>query len=109
MVYLAHHLRRLLVALAVYVPQHQDGSSPGELLGEEPPQAASSAGDHAHLSRHALLLGPHHPFRPGGDKSPEHFKDDHEELRDDDHHLGQVRRRKGRGANRSFLKIKLKK
>lgn len=91
MVDLPHHLRRLLVALAVNVPQHQDRPSPGELLGEEPPEAAPSAGDHAHLSRDALLLGPHHPLGPGRDEGPEHFENDHEELRDDDHHLGSTR------------------
>lgn len=97
---LPHHLRRLLVALAVNVPQHQDRSSAGELLGEEPPEAAPGAGDHAHLSRDALLLGPHHPLGPGCDEGPEHLEDDHEELREDVDHLGpewfHLRREEGR-------------
>lgn len=87
MVNLSHHLRRFLVALAVYVPQHQDGSSPGELLGKEPPETASSPGNDTHLSGHALFLRPHNPFSPGRHKSPEHLQNDHEELGDDDHHL----------------------
>lgn len=89
-VYLPYHLRRFLVALAVYVPQDQDCSSPGELLGEQPPEAAPGPSDHAHLSRHALLLGSHDPSGPGCHKRPEHLQDNHEELRDDQHHLGRA-------------------
>ncbi|KAG7248289.1 hypothetical protein CRUP_014736, partial [Coryphaenoides rupestris] len=83
---LTHHVRRLLVAAAVDVPQHQGGASAGELLREEPPEAAARARDHAHLARHALLLGPHHPAGAGARKRPQHLEQHHQELRHDHHH-----------------------
>lgn len=81
----AHHARRLLVALSVDVPEHQQRPAPGELEREEAAQAAAGAGDEAHLARHALLLGPHEPARRGQHERPEHFESDHEELHHDVH------------------------
>lgn len=81
----AHHARRLLVALGVDVPEHQQCPAPGELEREEAAQAAAGARDEAHLARHALLLGPHQPARRGQHERPEHFESDHEELYHDVH------------------------
>lgn len=81
----AHHARRLLVALSVDVPEHQQRPAPGELQREEAAQAAAGARDQAHLARHTLLLGPHQPARRGQHERPEHFKSDHEELHHDVH------------------------
>lgn len=81
----AHHARRLLVALRVDVPEHQQRPAPGELQREEAAQAAAGSRDEAHLARHALLLGPHQPARRGQHERPEHFESDHEELYHDVH------------------------
>lgn len=81
----AHHARRLLVALGVDVPEHQQRPAPGELQREEAAQAAAGARNKAHLAGHALLLGPHQPARRGQHERPEHFESDHEELHHDVH------------------------
>lgn len=81
----AHHARRLLVALSIDVPEHQQRPAPGELEREEAAQAAAGARDEAHLAGHALLLGPHQPARRGQHERPEHFESDHEELHHDVH------------------------
>lgn len=83
-----HHARRLLVALRVDVPQHQQRPAPGELEGEEAAQAAARPGDEAHLPGHALLLGPHQPLGGGQHESPEHPEGHHEELQQDVHAAG---------------------
>uniref|UniRef100_A0A4W2EDZ9 Large ribosomal subunit protein uL30 n=2 Tax=Artiodactyla TaxID=91561 RepID=A0A4W2EDZ9_BOBOX len=81
----AHHARRLLVALGVDVPEHQQRPASGELEREEAAQAAAGARNEAHLAGHALLLGPHQPARSGQHERPKHFESDHEELHHDVH------------------------
>lgn len=81
----SHHARRLLVALRVDVPQHQQRPAPGKLQGEETAQAAARPGDQAHLPRHALLLGPHQPLGSGQHERPQHSEGDHEQLQQDVH------------------------
>lgn len=81
----SHHARRLLVALRVDVPQHQQRPAPGKLQGEETAQAAARPGDQAHLPRHALLLGPHQPLGSGQHERPQHSECDHEQLQQDVH------------------------